>query len=327
MPTRVRGTVEADEVARDQRRALMDELVVRVLAVRARRAPHDRTGVGADRVAVEVDGLAVRLHVELLQVRGEPRQVVVVRQHGMALRAEEVAVPDAEQSEQHRHVAFERRRAEVLVDRRGSRRASRGRRRDRWRSSATGRWPSRSCNGRRPSPRTRTCCRCRCRTRRPSRRWSTPRRSGSERRPSSPSWPTSHSRADFAFVIVSIVVNVFDATMNSVSAASRSCVASQTSLPSTFDTNRQVRPRSVKSRSASYAIAGPRSEPPMPMLTTLRMRLPGEARPLARAHTVRELGHLVEHVVDVGDDVLAVDHERARRGACATRRGARPGPR
>ena len=65
----------------------------------------------------------------------------------------------------------------------------------------------------------------------------------------------------------------------------------------------------------------------MPMLTTLRMRSPGEAAPVAGAHPVGERGHPVEHLVHVGDDVVAVDHERARREAFAARRGGRPGPR
>ncbi|GAQ73974.1 hypothetical protein T45_05740 [Streptomyces turgidiscabies] len=75
-------------------------------------------------------------------------------------------------------------------------------------------------------------------------------------------------------MIVSIVVNVFDATMNSVSAGSRSRTASCRSAPSTFDTNRNVNSRAVNARNASYAIAGPRSEPPIPMLTTFRIRRP-----------------------------------------------------
>ena len=85
---------------------------------------------------------------------------------------------------------------------------------------------------------------------------------------------SSQARAEVALVIVSIVVNVFDAMMNSVSAGSRSRTASCRSAPSTFDTNRTVSARSVKARSTSYAIAGPRSEPPMPMLTTFLIRLP-----------------------------------------------------
>ena len=47
-----------------------------------------------------------------------------------------------------------------------------------------------------------------------------------------------HSRAVRALVMVSSVVKVFEETMNNVSSASRSCVASAKSVPSTFDTKR-----------------------------------------------------------------------------------------
>ncbi|MNZ63085.1 hypothetical protein D3C78_812230 [compost metagenome] len=46
---------------------------------------------------------------------GEIAQVVVVGQDRLALRAPEIAVPDAEQGQQHRHVLLERRVLEVLV--------------------------------------------------------------------------------------------------------------------------------------------------------------------------------------------------------------------
>ena len=51
---------------------------------------------------------------------------------------------------------------------------------------------------------------------------------------------SSQSRAVWALVIVSSVVKVFDETMNNVSAGSRSCVASAKSVPSTLDTKRNV---------------------------------------------------------------------------------------
>jgi hypothetical protein len=61
---------------------------------------------------------------------------------------------------------------------------------------------------------------------------------------SSPPRPASaHSRAVRALVIVSSVVKVFDATMNSVSPGSRSRVASAKSVPSMFDTKRNVSSR------------------------------------------------------------------------------------
>ena len=67
----------------------------------------------------------------------------------------------------------------------------------------------------------------------------------------SPSASTSQRFAGSALASVSSVVNVFEQTTNNVSAASRSRVASKMSVPSTFDTNRNVIDRSVKSRSAS----------------------------------------------------------------------------
>ena len=48
-----------------------------------------------------------------------------------------------------------------------------------------------------------------------------------------------------ALVIVSRVVKVFEETMNSVSAGSRSRTASAKSVPSTLETKRKVRPRSL----------------------------------------------------------------------------------
>ena len=62
---------------------------------------------------------------------------------------------------------------------------------------------------------------------------------------SSLSAASDQSRAERALVIVSSVVNVFEEMMNSVSAGSRSRVASTKSVESTFDTNRKVSSRSL----------------------------------------------------------------------------------
>ena len=67
---------------------------------------------------------------------------------------------------------------------------------------------------------------------------------------SDPSFRTSQARAVAALVIVSSVVKVLDETMNSVSAASRSCVASLKSAPSTLATKRKIIDRSLNGRSA-----------------------------------------------------------------------------
>ena len=63
---------------------------------------------------------------------------------------------------------------------------------------------------------------------------------------SSPPKPfSSQARAESALVIVSSVVNVLDDTMNSVSAASRSRTPSAKSVPSIFETYRNVIARSL----------------------------------------------------------------------------------
>ena len=70
--------------------ALVDQLVEGVLAVGARLAPVHRAGAVVDPLAVQGDVLAVGLHGQLLQVGREPHQVLVVGQHRLGLRAEEV---------------------------------------------------------------------------------------------------------------------------------------------------------------------------------------------------------------------------------------------
>jgi hypothetical protein len=62
---------------------------------------------------------------------------------------------------------------------------------------------------------------------------------------SSLSVASDHARASLALVSVSSVVKVLDATMKSVSAASRSRVASTKSAGSTLDTKRTVSSRSA----------------------------------------------------------------------------------
>ena len=138
---------------------------------------------------------------------------------------------------------------------------------------------------------------------------------------------SSQSRAEVALVIVSMVVNVFDATMNNVSAGSRSRMASCRSAPSTFDTNRKVsvavgeraqrlvRHRRTQIRTADTDVDHV-PDPPARV-----------ARPLTRAHPPGEVGHPVQHRVDPRDDVLPVDLDHRTRPEHATPCAARPGPR
>ena len=85
-PQRVERLEERDEVAGDELRALVDQLVEGMLAVGARLAPVDRPGLIGDLGPIQRDALAVALHRQLLQVGREALQVLLVGQdrHGLA---------------------------------------------------------------------------------------------------------------------------------------------------------------------------------------------------------------------------------------------------
>ena len=94
----------------------MDELEEGMLAIGARLAPHHRTGRGIGGRSVELDVLAVALHLQLLEIGGETPKPLVIGDHAVGGVAENVAVPAAQQSHQDRNVAIDRRFAEVLID-------------------------------------------------------------------------------------------------------------------------------------------------------------------------------------------------------------------
>src|SRR6185437_258324 len=95
--------------------ALMDQLIEGVLAICSWFAPKDWPGVVIDLHAFERDVLAVALHGELLEIGGKSLQILLIGQHRDGLSAEEIVVPETDEAHQHRQVAFERRRAEMLV--------------------------------------------------------------------------------------------------------------------------------------------------------------------------------------------------------------------
>src|SRR5579871_399958 len=112
---RVQRPAESDEVAGDEARPLMDQLIERMLAVRPGLAPVDRTGVVVHGDAIDGHMLAVALHGQLLEIGGKALEVLLVGKHGHGLGAEEIIVPEGEQAHEHRQVALQGRGAEMLV--------------------------------------------------------------------------------------------------------------------------------------------------------------------------------------------------------------------
>ncbi len=226
-------------------------------------------------------------------------------------------MPQPDQAHQHRQVALERRRAEVLVHLVEAVEQRAEIRRGRSRASWTGRSPSPSSSGRRPSPRSRTCWRCRCRTRGPWPRSSTRRRSAgrppSRRRrrpleqPGARRVRVGHRllrreglrrddeqrrrRVEVAHGFGEI--GAVDVRHEAERELARAVV------PQGFV--RHHRPE-VGAADADVDDVGD----PLAVV-------PG---PLAVAHPVRERAHAVEHRVHAGHDVLAVDDDRrVARGA------------
>ena len=67
-----------------------------MLTIGTRLSPVDRSGVIGDFSPFQCHVLAVAFHGELLEVGGEPLQILFVRQHRDRLRPEEIGVPDRE---------------------------------------------------------------------------------------------------------------------------------------------------------------------------------------------------------------------------------------
>src|ERR1700692_4603831 len=112
---RIQSFAKRDEVAGDEPGPLMNQLVEGVLAIRSRLAPIDGAGRVSDLGAVKCDVFAVALHRQLLQIGWKSLQVLLVRQHGDRLGAEEIVVPECEETHEDGQVLFERGSPKMLV--------------------------------------------------------------------------------------------------------------------------------------------------------------------------------------------------------------------
>src|SRR5207245_7978154 len=96
---RIQRLAEADEIASDKPRSLMEQLEERMLAVSAGLAPVNRPRLIIHALAAEGDALAVALHCELLQIGGEALEILLVGQHGNGRRIQKIVIPDRQQPE------------------------------------------------------------------------------------------------------------------------------------------------------------------------------------------------------------------------------------
>src|SRR5690348_10381421 len=108
---------EAEEVTWHQLRALVEQLVERVLPVGPRFTPYDRAGLRTYRLAVQVNMFAVALHLQLLQVGRKASEMRRIGHHAQRLRAKEVIIPDSQQAKQKWQILLRWGSAEVFVHR------------------------------------------------------------------------------------------------------------------------------------------------------------------------------------------------------------------
>ena len=93
---------ERDEITRNEPRALVDQLIERMLPIGAGLAPENWTGIIGDLFSAERYMLAVTFHRELLKICREPFQILFVRKNGNRLRIKKVRVPNSKQTEENR---------------------------------------------------------------------------------------------------------------------------------------------------------------------------------------------------------------------------------
>src|SRR5262245_11816381 len=106
---------ESDEVAGDQSRALVNQLIERVLTVCPGLSPVDGSRLAVHLGSSQRDMLAIAFHRQLLQISGEPLEVLLVRQDCNSLCAEKVVVPDRDQTHQHWQIVIEGSRTKMFI--------------------------------------------------------------------------------------------------------------------------------------------------------------------------------------------------------------------
>src|SRR5690606_28441443 len=90
---------EANEVTGNQLCTLMNQLVKSMLTIRPRLPPNDRASLVIHPSAIARHLFAIALHIELLQVRAETMEVLIVGENGLTLCPKEVVVPNADKAQ------------------------------------------------------------------------------------------------------------------------------------------------------------------------------------------------------------------------------------
>ena len=97
---------KTNEIHRNNLWPLMQQLEKSMLSIGTRRTPNNRPRGALHRPAIHRNRLAQTLHLKLLQVIRKAPQSMTIRNHRSRGRPPNLAVPNIQQPQQHRHAAF-----------------------------------------------------------------------------------------------------------------------------------------------------------------------------------------------------------------------------
>ena len=80
------------EIARDDLRSLMNQLVKCVLSVRARFSPDDWSSLDVNGLAIAIDVFSIGFHVSLLEIGSKSMHVLVIRENRQRFCIEKAGV-------------------------------------------------------------------------------------------------------------------------------------------------------------------------------------------------------------------------------------------
>src|SRR5258708_4537383 len=112
---RIERLIKGNEVARDEPGPLMNQVVKRMLAVRSRFTPIDWACRPRDSLPIDCDLLPASVHRQLLEVGGEPLEILLIRQDSYCLRAKEIVVPERQKPHKYGQIVLEGFITEVFI--------------------------------------------------------------------------------------------------------------------------------------------------------------------------------------------------------------------
>jgi len=104
-----------NEITWDEFGALMDQLIKCMLSVCARFPPDDRAGLVRYSLPFSINIFTVTFHISLLEISSKAVQVLIIGEYSFRFCLEEIIVPDPNQCQYYRYIAFKCCIGEMLI--------------------------------------------------------------------------------------------------------------------------------------------------------------------------------------------------------------------